>query len=81
MTAVSILSLVILLLLILVCIYKQRRTKGGSETVTHTDLNPTYGDYVDPDPTVEVEDTNDYYSSDYEAGTSRMTDNNPYYGM
>ena len=49
--------------------------------VTHDDLNPTYGDYVDPDPTVEVEDTNDYYSSDYEAGTSRMTDNNPYYGM
>ena len=81
MIATSILSLIILLLLILVCIYKQRRTKGGSETVTRDDVNPTYGDYVDPDPTVEVEDTNDYYSSDYEAGTSRMNDNNPYYGM
>ena len=46
-----------------------------------TDENPTYGDYHDPDPTVEVEDRNDYYSSDYEVGTgrSRATDNNPYY--
>ena len=81
MTAVSILSLVILLLLILVCIYKQRRIKRCSLPVTHEGANPTYGNYVDPDPIVEVEDINDYYSSDYEAGTSRMTDNNPYYGM
>ena len=46
-----------------------------------TDENATYGDYSDPDPRMEVEDTNDYYSSDYEAGTgrSRVTDNNPYY--
>ena len=45
------------------------------------DENPTYGDYYDPNPRMEVEDTNAYYSSDYEAGTgmSRTTDNNPYY--
>ena len=49
--------------------------------VTDDDENPTYGDYFDPDPRMEVEDTNDYYSSDYEAGTgrSKTTDNNPYY--
>ena len=43
--------------------------------------NPTYGDYSDPDPKMEVKDSNAYYSSDYEAGTggSRATDNNPYY--
>ena len=46
--------------------------------VTHDDANPTNGNYVDPDPTVEVEDINDYYSSDFEAGISRMTDD---YGM
>ena len=45
-----------------------------------TDENPTYGDYHDPDPTVEVEDRNDYYSSNYEpVGTSRATNNNPLY--
>ena len=43
------------------------------------DENPTYGDYFVPDPRAEVEDTNANYSSDYEAGTSRTTDNNPYY--
>ena len=49
--------------------------------MTKTDENATYGDYFDPDQRMEVEDTNDYYSSDYEAGTglSRATDNNPYY--
>ena len=43
------------------------------------DENPTYGDYFDPDPRAEVEDTNANYSSVYEAGTSRTTDNNLYY--
>ena len=44
------------------------------------DENPTYGDYSDPDPRMEMEDSNNYYSSDYEAGKgrSRATDNNPY---
>ena len=45
-------------------------------------MNPVYGDYyVDRDPTVEVKDTNVYYSSEYESGTSRTTDNNTYYEM
>ena len=46
------------------------------------EMNPVYGDYyVDTDPTAEVKDTNAYYSSEYESGTSRMTDNNTYYEM
>ena len=49
---------------------------------TRREMNPVYGDYyVDRDPTVEVEDTNAYYSSEYETGTSRTTDNNTYYEM
>ena len=47
--------------------------------MTKEDENPTYGDYFDPDPRVEVEDSNSYYSSDYETGTGRTTDNNPHY--
>ena len=48
--------------------------------MTTDDLNPVYGVYFDPDPRMEFEDTNDNYSSDYEpVGTSRTTDNNPYY--
>ena len=49
--------------------------------MTKTDENETYGDYYDPDQRMEVEDTNAYYSSHYEAGTgtSRTMDNNPYY--
>ena len=51
-----------------------------AESVTDIDENPTYGDYYDPDPVMEVEDSNDYYSSTYEADTSRTTDNNSQYG-
>ena len=47
--------------------------------MTKSDENATYGDYIDPDQRMEVEDSNAYYSSDYEPGTSRTTDNNPYY--
>ena len=72
----------LLLLIALLCIFKQRRrTISRGTHARQEDVNPTYGDYSDPDPRMEVEDTNDYYSSDYEAGTgtSRTTDNNPYY--
>ena len=53
----------------------------GAAKVIKTDENATYGDYSDPDYRMEVEDNNDYYSSDYEAGTgtSRTTDNNSCY--
>ena len=77
---VSVLGL--LLIIIVLCIFKQRRARRvGAANVIKTDENATYGDYSDPDPRMEVEDTNDYYSSDYEAGTgtSKTTDNNPYY--
>ena len=55
-------------------------SKRRGEMQKDVDENPTYGDYFDPNPRMEVEDTNVYYSSDYEAGTgrSRATDNNPY---
>ena len=71
-----------LLFIILLCIFMQRRrTKMRAAETTDDDENPVYGYYFDPDPRMEVEDTNDYYSSDYEAGTgtSRTTDNNSCY--
>ena len=78
-TASALVSL-LLLIVILLCIFKQRRAKmRRAANVTKTDENATYGDYSDPDPRMEVEDSNAYYSSDYEAGTSRTTDNNSFY--
>ena len=74
----SLLALILLLLILLFAL-KHLRTKTRSVEQTRVEINQVYGDYVDPDPTVEVEDTNAYYSSDYEAGKSRMTDNNLYY--
>ena len=78
---VSVLVLLLLLIIMLLCIFKQQRTKTRAADVRAEDLNPAYGDYYDPDPRMEVEDSNAYYSSDYEAGTgtSRTTDNNPLY--
>ena len=77
----SVLGVLLLLVIILLCIFKQRRAGRRAADVRDEDENPTYGDYFDPDPIVEVEDSNAYYSSDYEAGTgaSRITDNNPDY--
>ena len=78
--AITVSVLLLLLVAVLLCIFKQRRVKmRRAANVTKTDENSTYGDYFDPDQKMEVEDTNAYYSSDYEAGTSRTTDNNPYY--
>ena len=78
---VSALGCLLFLFITLLCIFKLRRAKRRAANVTKTDDNATYGDYSDPDARMEVEDTNDYYSSDYEAGTgtSCTTDNNPYY--
>ena len=78
---VSVLGL-ILLLLILLYVFKHKQTKKGVVAETRREMNPVYGDYYhDPDPTMEVKDTNAYYSSEYESGTSRTTDNNTYYEM
>ena len=79
----SVLGGLLLLVIALLCIFKRRRAKrrAAAADVRDEDENPTYGDYFDPDPIVEVEDSNAYYSSDYEAGsgTSKITDNNPDY--
>ena len=67
MVAVSVSGfLLLLLLIVLLCIFKQQKAKKerrAAAEVTQEDENPVYGDYVDPDPTAEVEDTNAYYSS------------------
>jgi len=72
---------ILLLIVTLLCIFKRRRARRRAADVIDEDENPTYGDYFDPDPIVEVEDSNAYYSSEYEAGsgTSKITDNNPDY--
>ena len=78
----SVLLLLLLLVIAFLCVFKKRRTRRRAGKVTKSDgANPSYGDYSDPDQRMEVEDSNAYYSSDYEAGTgrSRATDNNPYY--
>ena len=79
--AVSVVGCLLLLLNTLFCIFKQRRASRREADATKTDDNAIYGNYSDPDARMEVVDTNDYYSSDYEAGTgtSCTTDNNPYY--
>ena len=58
---------------------KLRKARQGTEHASGADLNPTYGDYIDPDPRVEVVDNNENYSPEYVIGSSRITDNNPYY--
>ena len=44
------------------------------------DINDTYGDYSDPDPVVEMVDSNPYYTGVYEADTTMTRDNNSQYG-
>ena len=63
--SVSGILLLLLLLIILLCIFKQRKEKKRRRAadVTQDDENPVYGDYSHPDPRMEVEDTNAYYSS------------------
>ena len=79
MIAISV-SASLFLLFVLLCFFIQRKAKSVTENSIKFDENPVYGD-GDGDPRMEVENRNDYYSSDYEAGTgtSRATDNNPYY--
>ena len=70
----SVFGCLLLLLIPVLCIWKRQRARRDARDVTHEarsraaevtreDENPTYGDYFDPDPRAEVEDTNDYYSS------------------
>ena len=78
---VPVVSVLLLLIAILLCIFKKQRSRRRAADVRDEDENPVYGMYHNPDPRAEVEDTNAYYSSHYEAGTgtSRTMDNNPYY--
>ena len=76
---ISVLGILFLLSVVLLCICKQRKARKRAAKVTKFDENATYGDYYDIDARMEVEDSNAYYSSDYEAGTSRTTDKNPDY--
>ena len=78
--AVTVSSLLLALLIFsLLFLIKQRKARQSTERASGVDLNSTYGDYVDPDPRVEVVDNNENYSAEYAIGTSRITDNNPYY--
>ena len=75
--------LLFLLFFVCLCILKQRKARRRAAVVARADVdeNPVYGVYFDPNPRMEMVDRNVNYSSDYEAGTgtSRTTDNNPYY--
>ena len=78
--AVTVSSLLLALLIFpLLFFIKKRKARQSTERASGVDLNPTYGDYVDPDSRVEVVDNNENYSAEYAIGTSRITDNNPYY--
>ena len=68
------LGFLLILIITVYCNWKQREQRRNA--ANHT----ACGDNIDPDARVEVEDSNAYYSTDYEAGpgTSR-TDYNPYY--
>ena len=63
------------------CLCKRRKARKVAENVTDIDIdvNPTYGDYYDPDPVVEVEDINDYYTGVYQDGSTMTRDNNSQY--
>ena len=76
----STLGLLLLLITIIVCIFKQRKTRNRAANVIKTDENATYGDYSDPDPEVTCDDENptygDYFDPDPRA---EVEDTNDYY--
>ena len=65
---------------IALCICKRRKARNLAEKIMKEDINDTYGDYSDPDPVVEMVDSNGYYTGVYEAGTTMTRDNNSQYG-
>ena len=57
-----------------------KRSKAGNVVVVKEDINETYSDYYsDPNAVVEMIDYNEYYSKDYEAGSTATRDNNSQY--
>ena len=69
----------LLLLAVVFAVHKCFKDKIG-RPIMKEDVNDIYGDYSDPDPVVEVTDSNPYYTGDYEAGTTMTRDNNSQYG-
>ena len=47
--------------------------------IMKVDINDTYGDYSEPDPVMEMEDSNLDYTGLYEEGTTMARDNNSQY--
>ena len=57
-----------------------KRGRAGNVVVVKEDINETYSDYYsDPNAVVEMIDYNEYYSKDYEAGSTATRDNNSQY--
>ena len=52
--------LILLLVVVVLCALKRRKARRNAADVAHTDENPVYGTYFDPDPRAEVRDTNVY---------------------
>ena len=71
-----------LLLLLFAANALRKYLKGKiSGPIMKEDINDTYGDYyTNPDPVVEMTDSNDYYTGVYEDGTTMTRDNNSQYG-
>ena len=69
LTSASMISIVMVLVLLLLFailfIMKKKRTRNSESEVTSTVVNPVYGDYYDPDPTVEVNNSNVYHNYIY----------------
>ena len=69
----------LLLLAVVFAVHKYFKDKYCCP-IMKEDVNDIYGDYSDPDPVMEMTDSNPYYTGDYEAGTTMTRDNNSQYG-
>ena len=81
-TSLAIVGGVAVLLLFVGCVafILIKRGKAGNVVVVKEDINETYSDYYsDPNAVVEMIDCNEYYSKDYEAGSTATRDNNSQY--
>ena len=61
----SALAGLLILVVVVLCALKRRRSRKNATDVAHTDENPVYGTYFDPDPKAEVADGNTYYKIMY----------------
>ena len=50
----SVAFLLVLLLIVLLCVFKRPRNRRNAAHVSHTDENPVYGTYFNPNPRAEV---------------------------